>query len=472
MGIVAAYVVPHPPLIVPEVGRGEERAIQDTVDAYREVSRRIAELRPDTIVVVSPHAPLYRDCFHVSTGDAAHGSMGDFGAWSVSMNVTYDQRFVSSLAACARAHGVPVCGSGTRDSELDHATFIPLYFVNSFYDGYQLVRVGLSGFSSEEHLRIGRCLAETASDLDRKTVLIASGDLSHKLKEDGPYGFAPEGPEFDRRVTEMLESGNLRGLFSFDDAFLDKAAECGLRSFQIMADALEDMNFTYELLSYEGPFGVGYAVAAYEVEARTSTESPSSPRESAGRGPDEGGADAAPVDPLVALARATVEEFVRTGRRIELPVGLPAEFTEGRAGVFVTLHDPDGLRGCIGTIDPVTGSIADEVIRNGIAAASEDPRFPPVEVFELGSLSYSVDVLFPPEPIGSLEELDPSLYGVIVTKGRRRGLLLPNLEGVEVAAEQVSIAKRKAGIDPSDDDVELERFEVVRHERGGEGRRV
>lgn len=470
MGIVAAYVVPHPPLIVPEVGRGEERAIQSTIDAYEEVSRRIASMKPDTIVVVSPHAPLYRDCFHVSTGDAAHGSMGDFGAWDISLNVSYDQRFVSSLESCMRAQGIPLCGSGTRDGELDHATVVPLYFVNSLYDGYRLVRVGLSGLSSDYHFRIGRCLAEAAADLGRKTVLLASGDLSHRLEEDGPYGFAPEGPEFDRKAVQAFKSGNLRSLFSFDDAFLDRAAECGLRSFQVMAGALEDASFSPELLSYEGPFGVGYAVASFEREGDDFSEQAVPYEESVKQGRKRGGEGAAYRDPLVVLAQDTIEEFVRTGRRMALPAELPRELTHRRAGVFVTIHGPDGLRGCIGTIEPVTDSVAEEAIRNGIAAASEDPRFPPVEADELEHLSYSVDVLFPPEPVESLDELDPTRYGVIVAKGHRRGLLLPNLEGVETAAEQVAIAKSKAGIDASDDGCRLERFEVVRHEPGAVSR--
>lgn len=141
MGIVAAYAVPHPPLIVPAVGRGQERAIQDTVDAYREVARRIAAHAPDTIVVVSPHAPLFRDCFHVSTGEAGHGDMGRFGAWDASVTVPYDGAMGASIAACARKHTVPLCGSGMRDGELDHATFVPLHFVNEAYTGYEVVRI-------------------------------------------------------------------------------------------------------------------------------------------------------------------------------------------------------------------------------------------------------------------------------------------------------------------------------------------
>ena len=211
MSIVAAYVVPHPPLIVPAVGHGQERAIQATVDAYEEVARRIAAHAPDTIVVVSPHAPLYYDCFHVSTGDAAHGDMGRFDAWEAAMNVPCDPSFSAAVSACARARGVPICGSGMRDGELDHATFVPLHFVNERYAGYRLVRVGLSGLTPADHREVGRCIAEAACDLDRTCVLVASGDLSHKLKEDGPYGFAPEGPVFDARSRASSTRATSRG---------------------------------------------------------------------------------------------------------------------------------------------------------------------------------------------------------------------------------------------------------------------
>ena len=141
MGIVAAYAVPHPPLAMPEVGRGQERAIQDTLDAYREVARRIAAHAPETVVVVSPHAPLFRDCFHLSTGDFDRGDMGRFGAWDSSMTVQYDGEMTAAIAACARKHTVPLCGSGMGGKDLDHATIVPLHFVNEAYSTYQVVRI-------------------------------------------------------------------------------------------------------------------------------------------------------------------------------------------------------------------------------------------------------------------------------------------------------------------------------------------
>lgn len=169
-------------------------------------------------------------------------------------------------------------------------------------------------------------------------------------------------------------------------------------------------------------------------------------------------------DPYVALARASVEHFVRHHTPLERPDGLPEEMLTQRAGVFVSLHEHGRLRGCIGTIGPATRCIADEIIRNGISACSEDPRFEPVRESELDQLEISVDVLGEPQDIDSTDELDPQRYGVIVTNAGRRGLLLPMLDGVDTIEEQIAIAKRKAGIGDYEPGTILQRFEVVRHE--------
>ena len=379
--------------------------------------------------------------------------------------------------------GIPSAGAPASMADIDHGTFVPLHFLEEAIDldSVTVVRMGLSGLSEADHRFLGRAIAEAARSLNRRCVLVASGDMSHKLKEDGPYGFAPEGPEFDRIVTELFAHGNLEGLFSPDAALCDGAAECGLRSFQIMAGALEATGepFASELLSYEGPFGVGYAVAAFEIEdAPESTEEEEAAEivreEDREIGGARGGSPAWPPhpgdDPIVALARASVESIVAQGTVLPLPTDAPEELTGRRAGAFVSLHKHGQLRGCIGTIAPVRKSLAEEVIRNGVAAATEDPRFAPVRPEELPFLEYSVDVLGESEPVDNLEELDPARYGVIVTRGHRRGLLLPDLEGVDTVFDQIAIAKQKAGIRP-DEQVHLERFEVVRHTAGGKPRR-
>ena len=166
--------------------------------------------------------------------------------------------------------------------------------------------------------------------------------------------------------------------------------------------------------------------------------------------------------PHVKLAVAAMEAYVREGRVIEVPADVPEELRSTRAGAFVCLKREGDLRGCIGTIEPVQDSLAVEIIANAISAAARDPRFLPVEEWELDDLTCSVDVLTPAEEVCGVQELDPKRYGVIVESGLRRGLLLPDLEGVDTAEEQVDIARRKAFIN-NDMPIKLYRFEVVRH---------
>ncbi|MCI9261418.1 AmmeMemoRadiSam system protein A [uncultured Adlercreutzia sp.] len=466
MSLLAAYAVPHPPLIVPAVGRGQEAAIADTIAAYQEVARRVAAHQPQVIVITSPHAPLYRDGFFIADTPEEHGSMAAFGQPQERITVRTDRPFADAVAARLRHRSIPSAGAPQGMEELDHATFVPLHFLAQTVDltAVPVVRIGLSGLSDADHRFLGQAIAQAADALDTRCVLIASGDLSHKLKADGPYGFAPEGPQFDQAIADIFRQGRLQELFNLNEELCDGAAECGLRSFEIMAGALEGLPYTAELLSYEGPFGVGYGVAAFEVEkAPTSTEAEAATEI---REEEEHGRD---IDPLVALARASVESIVRDGRVLPVPANLPPELTHRRAGAFVSLHEFGNLRGCIGTIAPTRASLAEEIIMNGVAAATQDPRFPAVRPDELDHLSYSVDVLGEPEPVDSLEQLDPKRYGVIVSHGFKRGLLLPDLEGVDTVMDQIAIAKQKAGMRPNEN-AKLERFEVVRHTAGGEPR--
>ena len=461
MSILAAVAVPHPPIILPEVGRGEEKKIEKSAAAYRTVMRRVAALRPDTVVVTSPHAVLYQDYFHVSPGRSAQGDMGAFRAREVRIDADYDTEFVDSLSRIAGRAGLPAGTFGERSKALDHGTVIPLYFLNQFCPGCRVVRIGLSGLPPLAHYRLGQCIAEAAESLHRRTVLIASGDLSHKLREDGPYGFAPEGPRFDKQVTDAFRAGDFLSLLRIPAGFADAAAECGLRSFQIMAGALDGRAVTHELLSYEGPFGVGYAVALFEPTGEDPSKNFGVQYQEIERARLAG--LKSHEDAYVRLARMSVETYVKTGERASLPASLPAEMLRTRAGAFVSLKKHGRLRGCIGTISPTRGSVAEEILQNAVSAAVDDPRFEPVTPEELPELVYSVDVLGETEEIGSPEQLDVKRYGVIVQNGGRRGLLLPNLEGVDSVGEQIAIARQKAGI-RADEPVRLFRFEVVRHQ--------
>ncbi len=460
MGISAGFMVPHPPLIIPEVGGGEEKKIQRTIDAYRKVAEEIGRLQPETIVLLSPHQIMYADYFHISPGQGARGDFGQFRARQASMEVSYDTEYVRALCEAADAAGLQAGTLGERERKLDHGTMVPLYFVNQYWNGYRLVRIGLSGFPLTAHYRLGKCIRETAQSLGRHTVVIASGDLSHKLKEDGPYGYQEEGPAYDGRVMDVMGRAAFGELLEFSEDFCEKAAECGHRSFTILAGAFDRTGVEAERLSYEGPFGVGYGVCAYrpigDDESRNFLEQYEEKERRAlfARRERE--------DAYVRLARYTIETFVKTGTLPQMPGGLPEELYQNRAGAFVSLKEDGRLRGCIGTIQAVRDSLAEEIMHNAVSACSADPRFDPVEDWEVERLTISVDVLGETEKISSPEELDVTRYGVIVTRGKKRGLLLPNLEGVDTIEQQIAIAKQKAGI-REHESVELGRFEVIRH---------
>jgi len=265
MSLIGAFVVPHPPLIVSQIGKGKQKEIQKTIDAYQQVGRRTQELKPDTIIITSPHSIMYADYLHISPGERASGDFGDFGAPDVAFKVKYDSDFVERLCRLAEEELIPAGTLGERYKKLDHSTMVPLYFVNQYYLDYCLVRIGISGLSPLVHYRFGKCIVQAADESNKRVLFIASGDLSHKLTEDGPYGIAEEGPVFDRQLTEALVQGDFLRLMTFNEEFCEAAAECGLRSFLIMAGALDGKKIKPQLLSYEGPLGVGYAVASFDI---------------------------------------------------------------------------------------------------------------------------------------------------------------------------------------------------------------
>lgn len=164
----------------------------------------------------------------------------------------------------------------------------------------------------------------------------------------------------------------------------------------------------------------------------------------------------------VKLARETIENYIKSGQIIAPPSNIPKEMKNQKAGVFVSLKKFGNLRGCIGTFMPTQENIAREIIKNAISAATGDPRFSPVMVPELNELTISVDVLSTPEEVENISQLDPKKYGIIVSSGYKKGLLLPNLEGVDTVEYQIDITKRKAGIYPGEE-IKIERFEVKRY---------
>ncbi|GHU53388.1 hypothetical protein AGMMS49975_11290 [Clostridia bacterium] len=448
--MLKGYLVPHPPLIVNGVGDGTE--IPKTRAAYERIGTEIKKYNHDVAVIISPHSVLYADYFHISPSETASGSFARFGCPQAKFDVTYDVELAAKIADISEQNGIPAGFLGERDKTLDHGVMVPLSFIKCD----NIVRVSLSGLSFVEQYRFGMCVKQAIDTLGRKAVIIASGDMSHKL--GGSYGFSEYGVLHDKYVRESIEQSDIRRVMSIDPKVAENAAECGLRSIMIMCGVFDGLSVKSEVLHYEAPFGVGYLTAAFTAEGKTDSLLPLiiSDKNARLRAVRDG------EDAYVKLARANVENYVKTGNAIALPKDLPADMLNARAGVFVSIKKNGGLRGCVGTIAPTCENIAAEIIQNGLSSCSRDSRFSPITPDELNDLTYSVDVLNASEPISDKSQLDVKKYGVIVTSGGKRGLLLPNLDGVDNIDEQIKIAMQKGGIKPTED-YQLERFEVVRH---------
>ena len=458
MAIIKSYMVPHPPLIIPEVGKGGENQIKKTTNSYEIVAKEISEIQPDTIIISSPHTTMYSDYFHITKGSKVQGDLSSFGAPQVSFEEQLDEELIDEIESVSKRHKFPA--GRTTEVELDHGTIIPLYFIRKYYKEGKIIVLGLSGLPLIDNYKMGTIIKEAVNNLNKKVVFIASGDLSHKLQSYGPYGFAAEGPEYDKRIMEVCSSTNFKELLDFDESFLDKAAECGHRSFTIMAGTFDGMNVTSSYLSHEDVTGVGYGIITFTPQEKNKERNYL--EEYFHKLEKELTIKKQKEDQYIKLARQAIEEYITSGNTLEIPSNISEELIINKAGLFVSIHKFGSLRGCIGTIFPVRKNIAEEIICNAKSASTEDPRFPKIKKEELKWLEINVDVLEAPEDIESEKELNVKEYGVIVRSGFKSGVLLPDLDGIDTVEEQVSIAKKKAGIKPGEI-VTLQRFKVTRH---------
>ena len=453
-------ISPHPPIIIPEIGRGELKQARKTVEGLQELCGRIKEAAPESVVVITPHGPVLSDGIAVSGMETVEGNFGRFGAPGIKIAMKTDRELLQLLEQ--ETYGEPVrpvvmdeLKRRRVNQPLDHGAMVPLYYLQQAGVSVPGLHLTFGFYPYRDLYNFGRSLRRAIEIRGRATAVIASGDLSHRLIPGAPAGYSVRGAEFDRLLVELLRAGRVGEILDLDEDLVEEAGECGLRSFIIALGLLEGERFKTEIISYEGPFGVGYLVAALAP----SGEEPSR----GGRGNPGKESKDEPLGPSkpVQLAREALRHYLEHGRPLKIPVPPPAELA-ARAGAFVSLKKGGALRGCIGTVEPSRWNLAEEIITNAVSAAVKDPRFRPVRLEELDQLSISVDVLSPVERIKGPEELDPRIYGVLVRSGYRSGLLLPDLEGIDTVEEQVEIARRKAGIGPTEP-VELYRFTVIRY---------
>lgn len=438
-------LAPHPPIIVPAVGRGRENEASGTLRGMERLAGRLKENRPDVLFILSPHAP-FGDGLMFVDAKKFEGGLQQFGVREKLLEAQ-GKPGLTRILADYLAPSIPSYSWATDTFPLDHASVVPLTWLSSAWGTLPpLILANPIGLSLQRSHELGKKLP--GFEDSRKWALLASGDLSHRVTPGAPAGYHPDGARFDAIVMNAIAKNDASSLLELDPDFIDRAGECGLRSVLALLGLAGDDPI--EVFSYEAPFGVGYGTALWENKTREGHE---------------------PQIGLPALAREAITRFLKKGNRLSAPEAKElfpgGDVWQEKRACFVSLKNRrDGsLRGCIGTLEPTCPSLGEEVLQNAVSSATRDPRFEPLTLRELPGVAISVDVLSEPEAIPGPEYLDPRKYGVIVEKGDRRGVLLPDLEGVETVEQQLNIASRKAGL-RGPEEATLRRFTVHRHTEG------
>jgi AmmeMemoRadiSam system protein A len=442
MAVPCAALMCHAPIVIPAIGRERGDDCARTTAAMRTLASRLVAHAPDVLVVISPHAPRDPNRWGI-VGDARiTGDFGRFGVPQVGVALQGAPRAAELLTASAHANDLSTWQA--RGDDLDHGAVVPLYFLaEAGWRGPTLV-IALPYPGTRTESVMGRAIAAAARRAGERWAVLASGDMSHRLQRDAPAGFHPRARDFDEGFRDLVAAGELQRACSFDGELRELAAEDVVDSCAVAAGAVGFDATGHALLAYEGPFGVGYMEAIlHEPEPPTETASVRS--------------DDAPPRELLHIARAAIAAYLR-GEDYR-PPQLAAPWQRSQ-GVFVTLRTRQGeLRGCIGHIEPMHSTLAEEVAACAVSSAIHDTRFAPVTEHELDGLRIELSLLSAPERVTDRASLDAQRYGVVVSSGQRRGVLLPAIEGVHSVEQQLAIAARKAGIAP-DAPYAMERFEV------------
>ncbi len=267
LSLLAGCIVPHPPLLIPEVGGRDLSKVESTKRAMEELADRVKALEPDVLFIISPHSPMLAGSFGVKISQELEGSFANFGCPQVRIRKGNDVELASKIVDLGRENGVkvePIKNLRGRwlseGEELDHGTLVPLYYIDQKIET-PIVSASISYLSYRDHNRFGEVVREACEQLGRKMVFVASGDLSHRLLPGAPAGFNPRGKEFDQAIVDIVSEGSFEKIYEIDEELVEDAGECGFRSIHTLWGSLSKFKLSNHLLSYEGPFGVGYLVS-------------------------------------------------------------------------------------------------------------------------------------------------------------------------------------------------------------------
>ncbi len=447
MNIAIVALMPHPPILVPAVGRERLTDVNASLAAMREISREILATQPETIVLISPHSPRSPFAFGVWDCEELRGTFAPFNAPDEGVVLPVDSQFVQALAKAGPRAGVQI--SGIPAGPLYHGAAVPLWFLMEAGWRGPTVVIALNSPGAGGIHGIGHAIAMAADHLRKKIAIVASGDMSHRLIPGAPAGYEPTAKDFDARFIDLLRAKAYRDIERIPPGLQARAAEDVVDSTAVALSATGWKSDGGRVLSYEGPFGVGYGVAVlYAAKDDRSNEFTTG-------------------EDLPRLARRAVDSALAS--LDDEPPRAVGDYLQQKAGVFVTIKTSGGkLRGCIGTLEiPQTPNIIEETWRNARSAAFADPRFPRITGVEMHNLRIEVSVLHSFEALTSPSELAPARYGVIVrTADGRRATLLPALAGIDTPEQQFRLVCEKGGINPTET-VTLVRYSVDKFKEPG-----
>lgn len=261
--LVFAGITPHPPILIPTIGKGNLKKIKKTALALEQMEADLYATQPEVILLISPHGSYFSNAFTINCCPKFHIDMREFGDLATKHEFAGDPEMCYHLRTATKKEQLPAVM--ISEPTIDHGSAVPLYCLAKKMPQVKIVILGFSELSRKEHLNFGKLIQEEVIRTNKRVAIIASGDLSHALSTDAPAGFNPDGKKFDNRLRELFMSKNLSGLTQLDEKLTENAAECGYRSFLILAGILQKTNYNYHEISYEAPFGVGYLTAEFVI---------------------------------------------------------------------------------------------------------------------------------------------------------------------------------------------------------------
>lgn len=272
--LVFASICPHPPILVPEIGGPEVNKIKKTKKAMEDLAEILARKNPETLIFISPHGLIIPSRINICGVEKLKGNLGYFGAYEVEFDYKNDLELATFIDQQANKEGIQTLlyDTGGDSYELDHGIMVPLYFLRKKLKGkIKLVPIAYSLQDRNTHFRFGQIISSliTHNSLLNRIAIIASGDLSHRLIPSAPAGYSPLGQKFDKKLIELIKNNNIKGILEMDENFVEEAGECGYRSILILLGLLDSLKYKPNVLSYEGPFGVGYLVANFEIKLKS-----------------------------------------------------------------------------------------------------------------------------------------------------------------------------------------------------------